>query len=171
VVQIPSSRDLTRWARPTRDPIIEPGPPRRVERRRPLHGVKHLVDDEKITMYYAAFNNGHGRSDMNDPNCGKNIGQSGMATWRRDGWVSLTNGSTEGLGNPGRITTKVNYVRRRIAVSQRRRSSRRGDAGRGPRFRRRCAGDLRGRKSRIYVVRVKLAGARSCVTRAVANGA
>ena len=107
MVRIPSSRDLTRWARPTRDPIIEPGPPRRVERRRPLHGVKHLVDDEKITMYYAAFNNGHGRSDMNDPNCGKNIGQSGMATWRRDGWVSLTNGSTEGLGNPGRITTKV----------------------------------------------------------------
>jgi hypothetical protein len=106
VVQIASSRDLVRWSRPTRASIIEPGPPGAWNDGAHYTASNILVDDEKITMYYAAFNNGHGGSDLSDPNRGKNIGQSGMATWRRDGWVSLTNGSTEGLGNPGQVTTK-----------------------------------------------------------------
>ena len=105
-VQIASSRDLTRWARPVRDPIILPGQPGSWNDGAHYTASNFLVDDEKITMYYGAFSLGHGGSDPKDPHRGNNVGQSGMATWRRDGWVSLTNASMPGLGNPGQVTTK-----------------------------------------------------------------
>ena len=44
-------------------------------------------------MYYGAFSLGHGGSDPKDPHRGNNVGQSGMATWRRDGVVGYSAGT------------------------------------------------------------------------------
>jgi len=105
-VQIASSRDLHRWARPIRDPLILPGPAGSWDQGAHYSASNILVDDKTITMYYGAFNDGHGGANLDDHNRGKNIGQIGMATWRRDGWVSLTNGALDGLGEIGTVTTK-----------------------------------------------------------------
>lgn len=105
-VQIASSRDIFRWSRPIRTRIIDPGAPGSWDDGCHYTAATILVDDKTITMYYGAFNNGHGGSDPSDPHRGANVGQSGMATWRRDGWVSLTNGAIQALGNPGQVTTK-----------------------------------------------------------------
>ncbi|HZZ42476.1 MAG TPA: hypothetical protein VFE58_06035 [Tepidisphaeraceae bacterium] len=105
-VEIASSRDLVHWARPVRDRIIEAGKAGAWDAGAHYCASNILVDDAKIVMYYGAFNNGHGGQDLDDPHRGKNIGQCGMATWRRDGWVSLTNASTGDTGNPGQVTTK-----------------------------------------------------------------
>src|SRR5690606_29179247 len=85
-VQIASSRDLVRWTRPVRDPIIRTGLPGSWNDGAHYTASNILVEDETITMYYGAFNLGHGGSDMEDPGRGRNVGQSGRATWRRDGW-------------------------------------------------------------------------------------
>ena len=105
-VQIASSRDLRRWARPARDTLIPPGPVGSWNQGAHYTASNILVDEKAITMYYSAFNNGHGGANLDDPNRGKNIGQIGMATWRRDGWVSLSNGGLDGLGEVGTVTTK-----------------------------------------------------------------
>ena len=105
-MQIAASRDLYRWSRPIRKPIIETGKPGAWDDGCHYTASNFIVEDKKIVMYYGAFNNGHGGSDAKDPHRGGNVGQTGMATWRRDGWVSLTNASQEGLGNPGQVTTK-----------------------------------------------------------------
>src|SRR4029077_20045785 len=55
---------------------------------------------------YGAFNAGHGGPDLNDPHHVPYLGQSGMATWRRDGFVSLTNAARPTSGDPGWVTTK-----------------------------------------------------------------
>lgn len=106
-IQLASSRDLQRWSRPTRTRVIEPGAPGSWNAGATYTAANILVDDEKITMYYGAFNLGHGGSDMRDPGRGRNVAHTGMATWRRDGWVSLTNAALpDGLGQPGIVTTK-----------------------------------------------------------------
>jgi hypothetical protein len=64
-----------------------------------------LVDDKTITMYYGAFNAGHG-GQLTTPGSPAYTSGVGMATWRRDGFVSMTNASVPGLGDPGELTTK-----------------------------------------------------------------
>ena len=105
-VQLASSRDLAHWSRPVRAPVIAPGAPGAWDAGTHYTASNILVEDDRILMYYAAFNNGHGGGDTKDPRRGKNIGHSGLATWRRDGWVSISNVSTEGLGEAGQVVTK-----------------------------------------------------------------
>lgn len=105
-VQIASSRDLLHWARPVRKRLIEPGNPGSWNAGSHYCASNLLVDDEHITLYYGAFTNGHGGADMDDPHRGANVGQIGMARWRRDGWVSLTNAGTANSGKPGVVTLK-----------------------------------------------------------------
>jgi len=64
------------------------------------------VTDREVTMYYGALNADHGGPDLNDPNHVPYKGQTGMATWRRDGLVPLTNASRPSSGDPGSVTTK-----------------------------------------------------------------
>jgi hypothetical protein len=64
------------------------------------------VTDKEIQFYYAGFNNGHGGADPADPNRDNHRGQTGLATWRRDGFLSLTNRSVPGTGDAGELVTK-----------------------------------------------------------------
>ncbi|MCW3818892.1 hypothetical protein ONA91_31080 [Micromonospora sp. DR5-3] len=105
-VQIASSRDLTRWTRPTRDPIIEPGRPGAWNDGAHYTASNILVGEKTVQMYYAAFNNGHGGAEPNNPDRDNHVGQTGLATWRRDGFVSLSNASLPNAGDPGEVTTK-----------------------------------------------------------------
>lgn len=103
--QVASSRDLVDWSRPVRDPIIEPGMPGAWDDGALYTASNALVDDKTITMYYGAFNAGHG-GQLTTPGSPAYTSGVGMATWRRDGFVSMTNASVPGLGDPGELTTK-----------------------------------------------------------------
>jgi hypothetical protein len=101
--QIASSRDLVDWSRPVRDPVIQPGQPGAWDDGALYTASNVLVDDKKITMYYGAFNAGHGGQPAGSVPYASGVG---MATWRRDGFVSMTNASQPGIGDPGTVTTK-----------------------------------------------------------------
>ncbi|WP_329255118.1 hypothetical protein OG417_13595 [Actinoallomurus sp. NBC_01490] len=104
--QVASSRDLTDWSRPVRDPVLRPGDPGAWDDGALYTSSNALVTDRTITMYYGAFNAGHGGQDQTAPDPDPYVGQTGMATWRRDGFLSLTNASRPGTGEPGELTTK-----------------------------------------------------------------
>ncbi len=104
--EVASSRDLIDWSRPVRDPILRPGDPGAWDDGALYTSSNALVTDKSITMYYGAFNAGHGGQDQTVPDPDTYLGQTGMATWRRDGFVSLTNASRPGTGEPGQVTTK-----------------------------------------------------------------
>jgi hypothetical protein len=103
---IASSRDLVNWNRPVRDPVLTPGQPGAWDDGALYTASNALVTDREVTMYYGAFNADHGGPDLNDPGHVPYRGQTGMATWRRDGFVSLTNASRPNSGDPGWVTTK-----------------------------------------------------------------
>lgn len=104
--QLASSRDLVRWQRPVRTPLLEPGHGGAWDDGALYTASNLLVDDDSLTMYYGGFNNWHGGADSDDPNRDTHVGNVGMATWRRDGFVSLSNASVPGLGDAGEVTTK-----------------------------------------------------------------
>ncbi|GIF75474.1 hypothetical protein [Asanoa siamensis] len=104
--QIAGSRDLVTWSRPVRESIIEPGRPGAWDDGALYTASNVLVDDRTITMYYGAFNAGHG-GQLTTPGSPKYASGVGMATWRRDGFVSMTNASVPGIGDPGTLTTKT----------------------------------------------------------------
>jgi hypothetical protein len=105
-VQVASSRDLTEWHRPVRDPVIKTGQPGSWNDGAHYTASTLHVTPETVSLFYGAFNNEHGGADPNDANRDQHIGQIGKATWRRDGWVSLTNGAAGGTGDPGQVITK-----------------------------------------------------------------
>ncbi|TDD96769.1 hypothetical protein [Jiangella asiatica] len=104
--QLASSRDLLRWQRPVREPLLEPSRGGAWDDGALYTASNILVDDSTITMYYGGFQNGHGGADSDDPNRDQHFGNVGLATWRRDGFASMTNASLPGVGDPGEITTK-----------------------------------------------------------------
>ncbi|GIF67487.1 hypothetical protein Ais01nite_55220 [Asanoa ishikariensis] len=101
--QLAASRDLVDWSRPVRDPVIQPGKPGAWDDGALYTASNVLVDDRTITMYYGAFNAGHGGQVAGTTPYTSGVG---LATWRRDGFVSMTNASLPGLGDPGQLTTK-----------------------------------------------------------------
>jgi hypothetical protein len=105
--QIASSRDLVDWQRPVRDPIIQPGQPGAWDDGTIYTASDAIVTDTRISLYYGGFNVGHGGPVTGDPSRDHQVGQIGIATWRRDGFVSLTNASVPGTGDPGQVTTKA----------------------------------------------------------------
>lgn len=104
--EIASSRDLVTWSRPVRDPVLEPGGPGAWDDGALYTSSNALVTDRTITMYYGGFNAGHGGPDLTDPGHAGYLGQTGRATWRRDGFVSMTNAARPGTGEPGELTTR-----------------------------------------------------------------
>lgn len=105
-VQIASSRDLLDWHRPVRDPVIATGTPGAWNDGAHYTASTLHVTPETVSLLYGAFNNEHGGADPSDPNRDRHIGNIGLAGWRRDGWVSLSNGAAGGVGDPGQLITK-----------------------------------------------------------------
>jgi len=104
--QLAASRDLLHWERPVRDALIEPGEGGAWDDGAMYTASNIIVDDDSISMYYAAFNNGHGGAESTNPDRDNHRGQTGLATWRRDGFLSLTNASQPGFGDAGEVITK-----------------------------------------------------------------
>lgn len=104
--EIASSRDLVSWSRPVRGPVLEPGKPGAWDDGAVYTASNVLVTDREIQLYYGAFNADHGGPDNTDPNAVPYKGQTGLATWRRDGFVSLTNAARRTSGDPGFVVTK-----------------------------------------------------------------
>ncbi len=104
--QLAASRDLLRWERPVRTPLIAPSKGGAWDDGALYTASNVLVTDKEIVMYYAGFNNGHGGAEPNNPDRNVHQGMTGMATWRRDGFASLTNMSRPGVGDAGQVITK-----------------------------------------------------------------
>lgn len=104
--QIASSRDLLDWSRPVRDPVVLPGQPGAWDDGTIYTASDVLVDSSTVSLYYGGFNGWHGGVVAGDPSRDHQVGQVGLATWRRDGFVSLTNAAVPGTGDPGQVTTK-----------------------------------------------------------------
>jgi hypothetical protein len=103
---IVSSRDLLRWDRSSRGALIEPGRPGAWNDGALYTGNYFHVTDGEVAMLYGGFNTWHGGMIAGGPGREVQNASIGRAVWRRDGFVSLTNGALPGLGDPGTITTK-----------------------------------------------------------------
>jgi hypothetical protein len=99
---IASSRDLKRWDRLVRGAIIEPSDPGAWDDGATYTATTLNVTDKTVSVFYGGFNTGHGGSTIP----GYQKAAIGIATWRRDGWLSMTNAARGHLGNPGYIITK-----------------------------------------------------------------
>lgn len=96
-----TSRDLLRWDQAARGSILEPGDPGSWNDGT-LYTDNYLkITDKAVEMTYGGFNTGHGGAVA-----GKTQHASiGKATWRRDGFVSISNAATPKSGDAGSITT------------------------------------------------------------------
>jgi hypothetical protein len=103
---IVASRDLVRWDRSARGPLIEPGVPGAWNDGALYAGNYFHVTDREVSLLYGGFNTWHGGMIAGGPSREVQNASIGRAVWRRDGFVSLTNGALPGLGDPGTITTK-----------------------------------------------------------------
>jgi hypothetical protein len=116
--QIASSRDLLNWSRPVRDAAIGSGDPGAWDDGAIYTASNALVTDREIQLYYGAFNAGHGGQDTTDPNAVPYKGQTGLATWRRDGFVSVTNAARRDSGDPGFVVTRpVTFTGRELNLN------------------------------------------------------
>jgi hypothetical protein len=101
-----SSRDLLRWDRSSRGPLIEPGTPGAWNDGAMYTGNYFDVTDQQVSLLYGGFNTWHGGAIAGGPSRKVQTASIGRAVWRRDGFVSLSNGALPGLGDPGTVTTK-----------------------------------------------------------------
>lgn len=97
-----SSRNLLQWDREVRGPLIESGDPGAWNDGALYTSTNLRVTDKTVELLYGGFNTWHGGALP--PKVQK--AAIGLATWRRDGFVSLTNAAAGGYGNPGSVTTK-----------------------------------------------------------------
>lgn len=101
-----ASRDLLHWDRSTRGALIEPGTPGAWNDGAIYTGNHFDVTGEQAALLYGGFNTWHGGAIAGGPSREVQHASIGRAVWRRDGFVSLSNGALPGLGDPGSVTTK-----------------------------------------------------------------
>jgi len=95
-VQLVGTRDLRRWERlGERMPLLGPGAPGEWDCGAVYTVNKPIVVDDEIWLYYAGCSQGHAHE-------ADAVGSIGLATWRRDGFVSI-----DANRNTGTLTTKA----------------------------------------------------------------
>jgi hypothetical protein len=97
--QIAFSRDLRHWSRPARNPVLPLGMKGSWDDGAIYTSSKFLQTDKEIQLYYGGMNMDHGGSSKTQVQWAK----IALASWRRDGFVSLSNGGDD----PGTIVTKA----------------------------------------------------------------
>ncbi|MFB9444744.1 hypothetical protein Dvina_46085 [Dactylosporangium vinaceum] len=97
VPQLATSRDqdLLRWSRPARDPVLPLGDQGAWDDSMIFTSSTLQTTASTVSVYYGGFNVDHGGGPGQ-------TAKIGLATWRRDGFVSLRNAGDE----PGTVTTK-----------------------------------------------------------------
>ncbi|WP_433043575.1 hypothetical protein [Dactylosporangium sp. CS-033363] len=98
VPQLATSRDqdLLRWSRPARDPILPLGDAGAWDDSMIFTSSTLQTSAGTVSVYYGGFNVDHGGGPAQ-------TARIGLATWRRDGFVSLRNAGDE----PGALTTRL----------------------------------------------------------------
>jgi len=96
--EIAVSRDLRLWSRPARDPILPLGREGAWDCGTIYTASSMLVSSNEMEIYYGAMNLAHGGDTAGQ----MQTARIARATWRRDGFVSLSNAGDD----PGTITTK-----------------------------------------------------------------
>jgi len=96
--QIAASRDLRHWSRPNRDPVLPVGTAGAWDDSTLYTASSFQISPIEVELYYGAMNLPHG----SDTSTQKQTAKIARATWRRDGFVSLSNGGDD----TGVITTK-----------------------------------------------------------------
>lgn len=95
VPQIASSQDLVRWSRPARQPVLRLGESGAWDDSMIFTSTTLHVNDSTVSVYYGGFNVAHGGGNGQ-------TAKIGLASWRRDGWVSLHNAGDDA----GTVVTK-----------------------------------------------------------------
>lgn len=93
-VQLAVSRDWETWQRPIRKPILSTGILGSVDDGMIFTSSNLIEHKGSLWMYYGQWDNFHLTFDRK--------ASIGLATWRKDGFVSLSNGGDK----PGNVTTK-----------------------------------------------------------------
>lgn len=106
IPNLASSRDLVRWDRSSRGPLITPGVPGSWNDGALYSGNYFRVTGDKVELLYGGFNTWHGGATPEGPSRKVQKASIGRAVWRLDGFVSITNGADGPLGEPGSVTTK-----------------------------------------------------------------
>jgi hypothetical protein len=96
--QIAFSRDLKHWSRPNRNPVLPLGMKGSWDDGAIYSSSKFLQTENEIQLYYGGMNMDHGGSSKTHVQWAK----IARASWRRDGFVSLSNGGDD----VGEINTK-----------------------------------------------------------------
>lgn len=96
--QIAASRDLRHWSRPSREPVLPLGNAGAWDDGTLYTSSKMQVSEKEIELYFGAMNMTHGGSSSTQTQ----TALIAKATWRRDGFVSMSNGGND----EGIITTK-----------------------------------------------------------------
>lgn len=97
--QLAVSRDRESWARPFRTPIVPLGKPGEWDSGMILTASQAIDVGDEVWLYYAGMNHTHGAAaafEANPAASGKVAGAIGLATWKRDRFVSADGGSEEG---------------------------------------------------------------------------
>ncbi len=89
--ELAASRDLRHWTRTSRDPIIPLGKAGSWDDGTLYTSSQFLISDKKIELYYGAMNRTHGGSSITQ----RQTAQIAKASWRIDGFVSLSNGGND----------------------------------------------------------------------------
>ena len=116
-VQLAVTRDLERWERPFRTPIITPGKPGEWDGGMILTASQAIDVGDEVWLYYGGTNYTHGApvlygnaDDLRGP---KYTGSIGLATWKRDRFVSA-DASAEG----GTLTTvPLRFAGQRLEIN------------------------------------------------------
>ena len=95
VPQLASSRDLVRWSRPAREPVLPLGRAGAWDDSMIFTSTTLQVSADTVSVYYGGFNVDHGGGPGQ-------TAKIGLASWRRDGFVSLFNAGDEA----GTVVTK-----------------------------------------------------------------
>ena len=96
--QIAASRDLRHWSRLSREPVLPLGKAGAWDDGTVYSSSNMQVSEKEICLYFGAMNRTHGGSTATK----KQIARIAKATWRRDGFVSLSNAGDDA----GDIITK-----------------------------------------------------------------
>ena len=95
-VQLAFSRDGYLWSRPSREPVIPLGTGWEAGQ---IYGASYPIEvGNEVRLYYSGYSNTHA---VNSPTSGISY-----ASWRKDGFVSLNAGATEGV----LVTKPVKFI-------------------------------------------------------------
>ncbi|MBM82052.1 MAG: hypothetical protein CMJ78_15890 [Planctomycetaceae bacterium] len=112
-VQLASSRDLVRWSRPFRTPVIEPGKPGDFDAGMVITFANAFDHGDEVWLYYHGNHRTHGAPGTPGYDPKKNKTGIGLAIWQKDRFVSA-----DGPASGADLTTvPIQFSGRRLELN------------------------------------------------------